>query len=99
MEGQRMGGGLETDKQKKTQGKKIPTTLKKNKYWGHLQPTGSRFASKPTVQQHPHIPHPAVRDWVTLGSSLYLLPPPGCPVSTWKKLGCLASSPPYPCLS
>lgn len=29
MEGQRMGGGLETDKQKKTQGKKIPTTLKK----------------------------------------------------------------------
>lgn len=25
---------------------------------------GSRFASKPTVQQHPHIPHPAVRDGI-----------------------------------
>lgn len=27
MEGERMGGGLETDKQKKTEGKKIPTTF------------------------------------------------------------------------
>lgn len=93
------GEGLETYKQNKTEGKKILNTFKKNKYLGHLQSIGSRFASKPTDQQHPHILHPEVRDWDTPGSSLYLPPPPSCPVSTWKKLGSPASSPPYPRLS
>lgn len=64
------GGGLETYKQKKTEGKKILNTLKKNKYLGLLQPMGTRFASKSTDKQHPHIPHPKVKDWRTLGSSL-----------------------------
>lgn len=55
------GGGVETYKQKKTEGKKIVNTLKKNKYLGHLQSMESKFAFKPTDQQHPHILHSEVR--------------------------------------